>query len=110
MTGGTTRRYKDGDLLSVVQRRKALDTGKEKVRIVEEIYLPGMVCDRGSRRARHRRPASPRPSHDSAGDCRYRMPIWSLISGCLSSICQPTAIVASMPCAPPDREDRARSA
>lgn len=41
MTDGTTRRYKDGEVLSGVQRRRRW-TSEEKVRIVEETYLPGM--------------------------------------------------------------------
>jgi len=41
MTDGTTRRYNDGDVLSGVQRRRRW-TPEEKVRIVEETYLPGM--------------------------------------------------------------------
>ncbi|WP_267414892.1 IS3 family transposase, partial [Sphingomonas sp. GC_Shp_4] len=38
---GTTRRYNEGDVLSGVQRRRRW-TPEEKVRIVEETYLPGM--------------------------------------------------------------------
>jgi transposase len=41
MTEGTTRRYNDGEVLSGVQRRRRW-TLEEKVRIVEETYLPGM--------------------------------------------------------------------
>ncbi len=41
MTDGTTRRYNDGEVLSGVQRRSRW-TPEEKVRIVEETYLPGM--------------------------------------------------------------------
>ncbi len=41
MTDGTTRRYNDGEVLSGVQRRRRW-TPEEKVRIVEETYLPGM--------------------------------------------------------------------
>jgi transposase len=40
MTEGTTRRYNDGEVLSGVQRRRRWTP--EKVRIVEETYLPGM--------------------------------------------------------------------
>lgn len=41
MTEHTTRRYNDGEVLSGVQRRRRW-TPEEKVRIVEETYLPGM--------------------------------------------------------------------
>jgi transposase len=41
MTDGTTWRYNDGEVLSGVQRRRRW-TLEEKVRIVEEAYLPGM--------------------------------------------------------------------
>ena len=41
MTDITTRRYNDGEVLSGVQRRRRW-TPEEKVRIVEETYLPGM--------------------------------------------------------------------
>jgi transposase len=41
MTDGTTKRYNDGEVLSGVQRRRRW-TPEEKVRIVEETYLPGM--------------------------------------------------------------------
>ena len=41
MTDGTTRRYNDGEVLSGIQRRRRW-TPEEKVRIVEETYLPGM--------------------------------------------------------------------
>jgi transposase len=41
MTDSTTRRYNDGEVLSGVQRRRRW-TPEEKVRIVEETYLPGM--------------------------------------------------------------------
>lgn len=45
MTDGTTRRYNDGEVLSGVQRRRRW-TPEEKVRIVEETYLPGMSIAR----------------------------------------------------------------
>lgn len=41
MTEGTTRRYNEGEVLTGVQRRRRW-TPKQKVRIVEETYLPGM--------------------------------------------------------------------
>ncbi len=41
MTDGTTMRYNDGEVLSGVQRRRRW-TPDEKIRIVEETYLPGM--------------------------------------------------------------------
>lgn len=41
MTDHTTRRYNDGEVLSGVQRRGRWPP-EEKVRIVEETYLPGM--------------------------------------------------------------------
>ena len=41
MTEHTTRRYNEGEVLSGVQRRRRW-TPEEKVRIVEETYLPGM--------------------------------------------------------------------
>jgi putative transposase len=41
MTEGTTRRYNDGEVLSGVQRRRRWKP-EEKIRIVEETYLPGM--------------------------------------------------------------------
>ncbi len=41
MTDGTTRRYNGGEVLSGVQRRRRWRS-EEKVRIVEETYLPGM--------------------------------------------------------------------
>ena len=41
MTEHTTRRYNGGEVLSGVQRRRRW-TPEEKVRIVEETYLPGM--------------------------------------------------------------------
>ena len=41
MTDGTTRRYNGGEVLSGAQRRRRW-TPEEKVRIVEETYLPGM--------------------------------------------------------------------
>jgi transposase len=40
-TDGTTRRYNDGEVLSGVQRWRRW-TLEEKVRIVEETYLPGI--------------------------------------------------------------------
>lgn len=40
-TDGTTKCYNDGEVLSGVQRRRRW-TPEEKVRIVEETYLPGM--------------------------------------------------------------------
>ena len=43
MTDGTTRRYDDGEVLSGVQRRRRW-APEEKVRIVEETYLPGVVA------------------------------------------------------------------
>ncbi|RZI55476.1 MAG: hypothetical protein EOP14_06550, partial [Pseudomonas sp.] len=42
MTDGTIRRYNDGEVLSGVQRRRRW-TPEEKVRIVEETYLPGLT-------------------------------------------------------------------
>jgi transposase-like protein len=41
MTDGTTGRYNDGEVLSGVQRRRRW-TPEQKVRIVEDTYLPGM--------------------------------------------------------------------
>lgn len=41
MTEHTTRRYNGGEVLSGVQRRRRW-TPEEKVRLVEETYLPGM--------------------------------------------------------------------
>ena len=49
MTDGTTRRYNDGEVLSGVQRRRRW-TPEEKVRIVEETYLPGMSVSLVARR------------------------------------------------------------
>ncbi len=49
MTDGTTRRYNDGEVLSGVQRRRRW-TPEEKVRIVEETYLPGMTVSLVARR------------------------------------------------------------
>ena len=45
----TTRRYNDGEVLSGVQRRRRW-TPEEKVRIVEETYLPGMSVSLVARR------------------------------------------------------------
>ena len=45
----TTRRYNDGEVLSGVQRRRRW-TPQEKVRIVEETYLPGMSVSLVARR------------------------------------------------------------
>ena len=49
MTEHTTRRYNDGEVLSGVQRRRRW-TPEEKVRIVEETYLPGMSVSLVARR------------------------------------------------------------
>jgi len=49
MTDGTTRRHNDGEVLSSVQRRRRW-TPEEKVRIVEETYLPGMSVSLVARR------------------------------------------------------------
>ena len=49
MTDGTTRRYNDGEVLSGVQRRRRW-TPEEKIRIVEETYLPGMSVSLVARR------------------------------------------------------------
>lgn len=49
MTEHTTRRYNDGEILSGVQRRRRW-TPEEKVRIVEETYLPGMSVSLVARR------------------------------------------------------------
>jgi transposase len=49
MTEHTTRRYNDGEVLSGVQRRRRW-TPAEKVRIVEETYLPGMSVSLVARR------------------------------------------------------------
>jgi len=49
MTDGTTRRYNDGEVLSGVQRRRRW-TPEEKVRIVEETYLPGISVSFVARR------------------------------------------------------------
>ncbi|RZI60458.1 MAG: hypothetical protein EOP14_01095 [Pseudomonas sp.] len=49
MTDGTTRRYNDGEVLCGVQRRRRW-TPEEKVRIVEETYLPGMSVSLVARR------------------------------------------------------------
>ena len=49
MTEHTTRRYNDGEVLSGVQRRRRW-TPQEKVRIVEETYLPGMSVSLVARR------------------------------------------------------------
>src|SRR6478735_6525483 len=49
MTEHTTRRYNDGEVLSGVQRRRRW-TPEEKVRIVEETYLPGMSVTKLARR------------------------------------------------------------
>ena len=49
MTEHTTRRYNDGEVLSGVQRRRRW-TPEEKVRIVEETYLPGISVSLVARR------------------------------------------------------------
>lgn len=49
MTEHMTRRYNDGEVLSGVQRRRRW-TPEEKVRIVEETYLPGMSVSLVARR------------------------------------------------------------
>ena len=49
MTDGTTRRYNEGEVLTGVQRRRRW-TPEEKVRIVEETYLPGMSVSLVGRR------------------------------------------------------------
>jgi transposase len=49
MTDGMTRRYNEGEVLSGVQRRRRW-TPEEKVRIVEETYLPGMSVSLVARR------------------------------------------------------------
>ena len=49
MTEGTTRHYNEGEVLSGVQRRRRW-TPEEKVRIVEETYLPGMSVSLVARR------------------------------------------------------------
>jgi transposase len=49
MTEGMTRRYNEGEVLSGVQRRRRW-TPEEKVRIVEETYLPGMSVSLVARR------------------------------------------------------------
>ena len=49
MTEHTTRRYNDGEVLSGVERRRRW-TPEEKVRIVEETYLPGMSVSYVARR------------------------------------------------------------
>ncbi|WP_454887286.1 IS3 family transposase [Sphingomonas oryzagri] len=49
MSDGTTRRYNDGEVLSGVERRRRW-TPEEKVRIVEETYLPGMSVSLVARR------------------------------------------------------------
>ena len=49
ITDHTTSRYKDGGILSGVERRRRW-TPEEKVRIVEETYLPGMSVSYVARR------------------------------------------------------------
>ena len=49
MTEGTTRRYNEGEVLTGVQRRRRW-TPEEKVRIVEETYMPGMSVSLVGRR------------------------------------------------------------
>ena len=49
MTEHTTRRYHEGEVLSGVQRRRRW-IPEEKVRIVEETYLPGMSVSLVARR------------------------------------------------------------
>ena len=49
MTEHTTRRYNDGEVISGVQRRRRW-TPEEKVRIVDETYLPGMSVSLVARR------------------------------------------------------------
>ncbi len=49
MTDHTTRRYNEGEILSGVERRRRW-TPEEKVRIVEETYLPGMSVSYVARR------------------------------------------------------------
>jgi transposase len=49
MTEGTTRRYNEGEVLTGVQRRRRW-APEQKVRIVEETYLPGMSVSLVGRR------------------------------------------------------------
>ncbi len=49
ITDHTTSRYKDGGILSGIERRRRW-TPEEKVRIVEETYLPGMSVSYVARR------------------------------------------------------------
>lgn len=49
MTDHTTRRYHGGEVLSGVQRRRRW-TPEEKVRMVEETYMPGMSVSLVARR------------------------------------------------------------
>lgn len=66
MTDGTIRRYNDGEVFSGVQSRRRW-TPKEKVRIVEETYLPEMSVARLPP-ARHRWQSDPHPAaFDGAG-------------------------------------------